>query len=449
VSGIFFDNGSQFVEVTDSVFYDTGTAWVQVGLVGNMKITVTVSAVSSTSATLSWIIENPPTGYQGVYVGRDGVDTNGSGAWESPLTTGLTGTREFLNLLSATNYTLHLETQVSGQRVHKATVRARTDQGAVVGPGPTDPGEPIPNTQVPVLGRSGLPFNAGLFMGNGSASSRAAFESWRGRLTDAAMYFPGRATWSEMLWLNDELNGYQGYRIIALPTQPTSMNNSSTAAGNNNQWWRDYGTALVNKGWHDGRTILRLNWEANLTGNPYAFDKPNAATFVNAVKNVVNSVRQTAPNTKFSLCVNKSNIIPGIDFYTQIATPLLAHIDIISLDWYDHGPAQVDTNSWNTAANQVPGGNNMVAFCRANGKKMWLEEWGVSRGNASQGWPGGGDNPFFIQKMWEFINANLDVIVGETTYNDPGAPSTLNHVLYPRNSGNPNASDRYKLLWGA
>lgn len=385
--------------------------------------------------TVAWSSVSGATGY---LVGRNGVDSTGYGAWST--TDPATATsRVFNNLVNGTEYTFTVTPQ--GTNMPPAqTVKATPVAGT---PAPT----PQPSGKVPVLGLSGLPWNAGVFTGNGQAAARSAFETWRNRPVDAAMYFPGRATWPEMAWLNDELNAFAGYRIIALPTQPTTANNSATAAGTNDTWWKNYGISLVNKGWNDGRTILRLNWEANLTGNPYAFNKPDAATFVNAIKKVVAAVLTTAPKTLFSVCVNKSNVITGIDAINHIYTPLKDTIDLVSLDWYDHGPAQTTQTLFDQAANQVPGGNNLAAWCRANGKKMWLEEWGPSRGDAAAGWPGGGDNPFFIQAMWNWINANLDVLAGETTYNDDGAPAMLKHKVYP-STDNPNASAKYKSLWG-
>lgn len=302
---------------------------------------------------------------------------------------------------------------------------------------------------VPLIGRSGLPWNDGIFYEGGTVTSANAFAAWRNRPLDAIMYFVGRQNWNEMLWMRDDLTDWPGYRIVSIPSQPSNMNNSTTAAGQNNQWWRDYGTLMKNKGWNDGRTIIRLNWEGNGDWNPYAYNKPNAGSFVQAYKNVVDSIRATAPNTIFDLTVNKDNRISGVNWQTQIFLPLIDHFDIAGLDWYSHGPAQFSQGQFDQAANQDPGGESVAAFCRANDKKMWLQEWAVSRGDPSAGYPGTGDDPNWYDKSWVWFHNNLDVLAGVTTYNDPGAPDIFMHSLF-NPTQNPNAAARYKQSdrWG-
>lgn len=48
--------------------------------------------------------------------------------------------------------------------------------------------------QVPSIGRSGLPWNAGVFTSNASAEGVAAFEAWRGRPVDSVLWFPARGS---------------------------------------------------------------------------------------------------------------------------------------------------------------------------------------------------------------------------------------------------------------
>jgi len=300
----------------------------------------------------------------------------------------------------------------------------------------------VPAGEIPVLGRSGLTWNSGVFFNAGSVTSAEQFFSWRNRPGDAIMYFVGRGTFDEMRWLRDDLTAWPGYRVLSLPTQPASQSNAATAAGTNNGFWTQYGLDLKNKGWDDGRTILRLNWEANGNWYNWAWVNGGPAQFVNAYKNAVNSVRIHAPNTKFVFNMNRGNHYDDTVWQTQIADPLLNHIDIIGIDSYDHAPAQNTESSWTSTLTQNPGLTSVATYCRANGLKMSLDEWGAS-GGVPGSYTGGGDNPFYINKMWEWFNANDDVVALEYYYNDNGAPDTLRHKIFSPTTDRPNASAAY------
>jgi hypothetical protein len=90
--------------------------------------------------------------------------------------------------------------------------------------------------------------------------------------------------------------------------------------------------------------------------------------------------------------------------------------------------------------------NDISAYCRAHGKQMALDEWGVAHDAH-----GGNDNPFFIQKIWDWLGANTDILAYESMFDHIGSPSTLQHKLSPPEglSWNPNAAALYKSLWGS
>lgn len=306
-------------------------------------------------------------------------------------------------------------------------------------------------SNIPLIGRSGLPWNDGIFYNGGQVTDANAFAQWRNRPLDSIMYFTGRASWNDIMWMRDDLTAWPGYRIVCVPSQPEPMDNSSTANGSNNAFWTSYGLALKNKGWNDGRTIIRLNWEAN--GNWYDWNWGKGggpSAFVNAYKNVVNSIRINAPKTIFDLTVNKSSRDAGnYTWQTDIYLPLVNHFDIVGLDWYDHGPAQTTQSAFDSAAAQDPGGESVAAFCRAHSKVMWLQECGLSWG-APPAYYGGQDDPGFWDKMWVWVHNNLDIFAGMTTYNDKGTGNPpLMHSMFNPNY-NPNGANEYKLptRWG-
>jgi hypothetical protein len=295
---------------------------------------------------------------------------------------------------------------------------------------------------IPNVGCSGIGWNSGVFVSGSGLEDSKAFGAWRGRPIDNLLFFPGRDSWSGMAWVADELDAFGGLRILALPTQPESMDNTSTANGDNDQWWRDYGTMLTGRGYNVPTTVLRLNWEANGTFTPWAYSKPSAAAFIAAIKNVVTAVRSTAPNVLISMCLNKGSRITGIDWANDIFEPLLGYYDICSLDWYNHGTLTFEKN-----LTEEPGGPSVVAFCRANGLLYAEDEWAVSHGVPGS-YAGGGDDPAWIIDKWAWFKENSDILAYESYFNTIGDPPTRHHSL--TDGTNPKAAAAYRdpRRWG-
>jgi hypothetical protein len=77
-----------------------------------------------------------------------------------------------------------------------------------------------------------------------------------------------------------------------------------------------------------------------------------------------------------------------------------------------------------------------------------VPEWGVSNRTPH----GGGDNPYFISKMFDLFKANADILEYEAYFND-AAPDNVRSELYniPQDKPttiNPNAASRYLSLFG-
>jgi hypothetical protein len=331
---------------------------------------------------------------------------------------------------------------------------------------------PAPSpSPVSLIGRSGLPWNAGLFYQAGSRTAADSFATWRNRPLDAIMYFTGRDKWSDLMWFRSDLTSWPGYRIICVPFQPQLRNsqgqlnaeggiNTATASGGNNARWTTWANALKAAGWDDGRTIVRLSWENNgnwydwAWGHTTHYTSAGAAisAFNGAWINVVNAIRAVCPTVLFDINVNRGNSRSGVNFFTDILVPLSDYFDVVGLDWYNHAPPQLSQPEFDSTAAQTHSGTDIHAWCVANDKLMSLDEWGISHGNPPS-YTGGGDDPNWIDKMWVWMQAhaygNGGRLIHEVTYNDPGAPSALRHSLFNPEQ-NPNAAARYKQTnrWG-
>jgi hypothetical protein len=338
------------------------------------------------------------------------------------------------------NWTVFLAYSIDGTNWTNGPVT--TFAIATLGGAPTNPGNGTPGSgSVPILNRSGLGWNSGVFDGgNGAVSTAQSFFDWRGTPGDSIMYFTPRATWDQLNFFPAGLTTWPGYRIICVPSQPTGQSNAATAAGTNNAFWVEFGLKLKNLGWDDGRTIIRLNWEANGNWYDWAWVNGGASQFVNAWKNVYNSIKTNAPSVKFDLCLNRGNVNGGINWSTQIVDPLIGYIDILGLDNYDFSPPSLNQGQFDSMAAINPGLNSIAAKCIANGLKMSIDEWGVC--TSSGGFTGGGDNPFYItaMKAWMVAHANAP-LVNEQYFNVNA--DGLFQKIYPSDT-KPNSSNQYR-----
>jgi fibronectin type 3 domain-containing protein len=307
--------------------------------------------------------------------------------------------------------------------------------------------------QVPSVGRSGLPWNAGVYNNNASASSVAGFEAWRGRPVDSILWFATRLQWDQ--FDNDfppDVTNFPGIKVLAVPPFPESLGTAGlgqVAAGTHNGRWVTFGQSLVAAGLNNNKTVIRIGWEMN--GNWYVWSATTGleTTFINAWRNVVNSIRAGgATAVQFDWSVNKGN--QG-NTNAWAAYPGDAYVDIIGVDFYDHWSPSFNDAQFASNRAQVPSLDDVLAKCIAANKQIALDEWGVSHNGPN----GGDDNPFYIQKIWDWLNANASRIAYETTYDDLGSDNDfggkLTHNLSPPigTSSNPNSSALYKSLWGS
>lgn len=319
-----------------------------------------------------------------------------------------------------------------------------------------------PTVIAPVAGISGLPWNSGVFAENGSGqlASSDSFGTYRGRRVDNNVYFANRTQATLAFGLGELPDGTNGtpnllqrpgYCTIAVPTQPEG---SSVTAGTGSgplAFWTSVGASIVSKGFNvPNKIIYRLSWEYNIPSFSWRTNNPNTATYISAWQNCVNGIRAGgANNVLFNYCANK-----GPDQNGNVWTdtyPGDSFVDLIGLDWYDQFNASFNSTDFANEKAWVAGWNACKTFALAHGKRMWINEWGVSH------WPGGvggGDNPYFIEAMWNLFMAESGdggVLAGEDYFNHFGAQAGSTYLEHQLTEGhNPNASATYADLsrWG-
>lgn len=296
------------------------------------------------------------------------------------------------------------------------------------------------------INRSGLPWESGAEPTNDSTSF---FETFRGRALDVKPTWNDADTWDAIqdIYTVDAFNTptkFPGKMSFAMPLLDKSKKSSlsACASGSYDTYFKTTAQNLVAKGWPDA--YVRLGWEMN--GNWYKWSvNGQTANWVNCYKHAHDAMKSAAGNNfLFEWNANKDSSGMGSTSVTAVY-PGDDYVDIIGVDFYDQYPAYPDQAAWDADYNATQNGGPRgigawLAFAKSHGKKLSVPEWGVHN-DPSGG--GGFDNPFFIQKMYEFFSVNAADIAYEAYFSAQGCTFELG------NGCNPNASAAYQSLWSA
>jgi hypothetical protein len=285
---------------------------------------------------------------------------------------------------------------------------------------------------------SGLPWNSGVQ--TGGASDAISWGDYRGRPCDVALGYTWRQSWSEWddpgaggFW--SQWAGWTGTVVVAQPLFPedgtsTVDGYNALASGAYDQHWINFGRNMVSAG--RANSPVRLGWEAD--GDWYVWGIRGKGvsedTFKAGFRRAAMALRQGNPQVKIDLTLEGQvlgDMWPGDDV-----------VDIVGQDYYDMWQHRGD---FETMANAPEGIRTAANFARAHGKKLGVGEWGV----VSQSPYGGGDDPAFVQGMWNTFTANRDIMAYEMYFTDSGEGNVKSSLSNP--DQNPQASARYQQLW--
>jgi hypothetical protein len=412
---------------------------------------IDVDDVTEDEITYSWTwTGETPDGFK---VGRDNLDRNGYGAYQTTLANSITSVT-FDKLIAGRKYNIFVAPVLNDVELARVQMAVTTDSPAVPDPGtpglPQDPDDPItPSGRIPLVAPkfSKLKFNSVCFLPNTSAAGAVQFGVDRGRPMDGLLFFVGRGSWGEMQTLQSDHPAWvqSGHLLIAtMPHAPQSLGTGMNVAGANNAYaanQRALGAAFAAKGLNRPEFCIRVDWEAN--GDWYEWSAKNGgpSALKQAIRNFVTNVRAGGlTRASFSLCYNKGGSQAGSDFEYFPGADV---IDVVGVDAYDWWNATFNDSQWTENINRRPGLKTVRDFAVNNGI-----QWSLDEGGNVHKSPGGGDNPYYWQKMWDFINdpANLPYCAWHNTYNEQGAPKELQHQF----AANPVSFEYYSqnTRWG-
>ncbi|MDN5750960.1 MAG: hypothetical protein L0H64_21040, partial [Pseudonocardia sp.] len=279
----------------------------------------------------------------------------------------------------------------------------------------------------------GLPWRSGLVIG--TQAEVDSWESYRGRPIDVVHGYTDRGSWESIEsagWILSAWADSPHALVISQPFWPEGSGGSLSecASGAYDANWARYGSALAEAGRTDAYT--RLAWEFN--GDWFEWSATDVGAWKQCYRQVVQAVRTTAPDARFEWNMNAhgSQTSDGDAWKSYPGDDV---VDVIGIDAYDHYPASTTAAEFDEQCNASEGLCSVIDFARAHGKGVGVTEWGVISS-------GIGDNPVYMEKMFETFMAAADVMEYETYFNEENFATTLD------DGANPQSAEVYRNLWG-
>ncbi len=343
--------------------------------------------------------------------------------------------------------------------------RSSSTRPGTTTPGPASAGSASTGSAAQRLfgpSRSGLPWHSGAWTaGAGSMGIDAAnkYGSWRGSPLDFVTtysqgYNEGEGTWADMVdeggdWLITTYKDFPGKLNygLALLADESRGNFDEVTSGSRDNVWTHIAKTLKDNG--HGDAAVRLGWEFDIDapGWPWVISADQADEYKAAYRHVVKIMRAVAPDLTFEFGVNCGSDLEGASDRLAPLNQVYPGddvVDLIGCDSYNWWSIKgSDEQSFQQAMHPSAGVGigDVVDFARKHGKGASFGEWGTaveSNGN------GGGDDAFYIKRMFQFFQDNKDVVAFECYFDEPD--SYIANSLYA--DQNPQAAEVYRSLWG-
>ena len=299
--------------------------------------------------------------------------------------------------------------------------------------------------------RSGLPWRSGV------GNSFQGFEQWRGRPLDVYVLWHPHRTWEDIRQANKSLltgvlRGKPGRVSMGLAMLPSTNPGqfAECAHGDFDDNYRTVASKLVQ--WERGNAILRIGWEANggrsgdgIKGGGFPWGiQGDVDDYVACFRHIVEVVRAVSPDFVIEWTMKKASELEN-DRSIEDAWPGDKYVDLVGIDYYDGYPAYDSDSAWNadfkSLEHKGPRGlGAWLDFAKRHHKKLAIPEWGVRNKPKVAG-----DNPRYIQRMFEFFRDNAGEIAYEAYFN-PHGPTAKIFSLYPPEL-NPQSAAKYRELY--
>jgi hypothetical protein len=296
----------------------------------------------------------------------------------------------------------------------------------------------------------------GVYVGPGAKNVAGApvFAAATGVPVTRVVDFLPTGSWAAMTGAGWLLTPYRGQPValeLSVPMLPDDKapggkpwTLAGCASGAYDGQWATLGRLLVTSG--VPTTRVRPGWEFN--GTWYRWSAAfQAANYRGCFQHVVTTMR-AVPGAQFSFDWNP-NLGAGT-FPAENAYPGDAYVDVVGVDVYDLSwswyptPAGVDPTrarelAWAWLARGDHGLVFWSAFARAHAKPLSVTEWGATIRPDGHG---GGDNPYFIDRMLDFLTDPANNVTASHYFNID--TTTVRHDLTRDGTAFPDAAARLR-----
>lgn len=273
----------------------------------------------------------------------------------------------------------------------------------------------------------------GAYNWGANPANQEAFEKWLGRDIQYVLDFFGKENWysiSEPSWLTDtwKKTKFKNKVILSvaiIPDEPADASIERGAEGDYDNYFVTLAQHLVARGMTD--VIIRPGWEMN--GNWYRWSAKNNREeyFAKYFQHIVTAMKSVkGQNFKFfwnpaygEQSADAEKCYPGDDYVDYVG------IDIYDECWEedtypipDDASEEEKLERWNKAIDfhqtRKYGLNWIADFAKEHEKKIIIGEWGIS---VRPDQHGGGDDPYFVDMMYDWLSKNEDLIETHVYFN--------------------------------
>ncbi len=367
----------------------------------------------------------------------------------------------------------------------RITPTATSSSSAPRTPAPTR--KPVLTQAQQLLGkpRSGLPWHSGVLFDTNKANVLALneFGQWRTRKLDIVTSNPQVVKLEEMgdfasRYSGPILQGFPGRMVLQLPMfsnevippekqdVETNLKYKEISAGKYDSMWKSIAKNLIANG--RGDALINMGTNVGTQGKSMGEEPSEATDFIAAYRHIVSIFRKQSSDMKFVFSTNCSRANRS-EMLQYFPAPYTLHkfeefypgddvVDIVGCSLMDLSfeSGATTNDEWKQVMNPsdpyAVGLQQVVDLARKKGKGFAVTTWYLMPPTVM----GNGDNPFLVQKMYDFFKANQDILVyeslgqtgGEQVLDDGQTVEGTNDPTMLIKGQMPKAAELYRKLWG-